>query len=62
MSHGLALYLLIIIPTACAAAKPVRSAAEVIAFKRGNPCPSTGLRSGACPGHQVDHAMQIVGI
>ena len=32
-----------------------RSAAEVAAFKRANPCPSTGLRRGACPGHQVDH-------
>lgn len=36
-----------------------RSAAEVLAFKRANPCPSTGLRSGACPGHQVDHANPI---
>jgi 5-methylcytosine-specific restriction endonuclease McrA len=32
-----------------------RSAAEVLAFKRVNPCPSTGQRRGACPGHQVDH-------
>ena len=35
--------------------KLVRSAAEVSAFKRENPCPSTGLRRGACPGFQVDH-------
>jgi len=33
----------------------VRSAAEVAAFKRENPCPTTGLRRGACPGFQVDH-------
>ena len=37
-------------------ARPQRSAAEVLAFKRASPCPSTGLRSGACPGYQVDHA------
>lgn len=44
---------------AAADARPQRSAAEVLAFKRANPCPSTGLRSGACPGHQVDHANPI---
>jgi hypothetical protein len=32
-----------------------RSAAEVLAFKRVNPCPSTGARRGACPGYIVDH-------
>jgi hypothetical protein len=32
-----------------------RSAAEVAAFKRENPCPSTGKRRGACPGYVVDH-------
>jgi len=32
-----------------------RSAAEVLAFKRHNPCPSTQLRRGACPGHVIDH-------
>lgn len=32
-----------------------RSAAEVAAFKRANPCPATGLRRGSCPGHEVDH-------
>jgi hypothetical protein len=32
-----------------------RSAAEVLAFKRENPCPSTGQRRGACPGHVIDH-------
>lgn len=37
-------------------ARTERSAAEVLAFKRQNPCPATGKRSGACPGHQVDHA------
>ena len=32
-----------------------RSAAEVAAFKRENPCPSTGRRRGSCPGWHVDH-------
>jgi hypothetical protein len=32
-----------------------RSAAERLAFKRANPCPSSGERRGACPGHVVDH-------
>ena len=36
-------------------AKTPRSAAAVLAFKRANPCPSTGLRRGKCPGHVVDH-------
>lgn len=38
-----------------AEAKPHRSAAEVLAFKRHNPCPSTGRQRGACPGFEVDH-------
>jgi hypothetical protein len=36
-------------------AKTPRSAAAVLAFKRANPCPSTGLRRGSCPGYIVDH-------
>jgi hypothetical protein len=32
-----------------------RSRAERSAFVRENPCPSTGLRRGACPGYEVDH-------
>lgn len=27
----------------------------VAAFKRANPCPSTGKPRGACPGWQIDH-------
>ena len=41
------------------AAKPHRSAAERLAFVRENPCPSTGLRRGTCPGFQVDHAVPL---
>lgn len=32
-----------------------RSAAEILAFKRENPCPSTGQRRGVCPGYVIDH-------
>jgi len=32
-----------------------RSKAEKDAFRRGNPCPSTGKNNGACPGYVVDH-------
>jgi hypothetical protein len=41
------------------ASKTARSAAEVLAFKRHNPCPATGERHGACPGYQVDHVMPL---
>lgn len=36
-----------------------RSAAEVLAFRRHNPCPANGLRRGACPGWQVDHTRAL---
>lgn len=39
--------------------KRIRSAAEVLAFKRHNPCPSTGERRGACPGYDVDHIIAL---
>lgn len=42
-----------------AQARIERSAAEVLAFKRANPCPSTQLRRGACPGYQVDHVQPL---
>lgn len=42
-----------------ATAKTERSAAEVLAFKRANPCPSTGERRGSCPGYQVDHVQPL---
>jgi hypothetical protein len=37
-----------------------RSRALRAEFQRSNPCPSTGLRSGACPGHQVDHREALI--
>lgn len=36
-----------------------RSAAEVRAFKRENPCPATGAHRGACPGWIVDHIVPL---
>jgi hypothetical protein len=32
-----------------------RSAAAKDAFKRQQPCPSTGRSSGSCPGYVIDH-------
>jgi hypothetical protein len=29
-------------------------------FQRHNPCPSTGLKRGPCPGWQVDHREALV--
>jgi hypothetical protein len=46
---------LLLAALAGAAISGPRSAAERAAFVRENPCPSTGLRRGACPGWQVDH-------
>jgi len=39
--------------------KTERSAAIVLDFKRHNPCPSTGLRRGKCPGYVVDHVKPL---
>jgi hypothetical protein len=32
-----------------------RSSGQLSAFKRENPCPSTGERRGSCPGFVIDH-------
>lgn len=45
----------LLVGSVTADARTQRSAAEVLAFKRHNPCPSTGLRAGACPGYVIDH-------
>lgn len=42
-----------------AESKTERSAAVVLEFKRHNPCPSTGLRRGKCPGYVVDHVRPL---
>ena len=36
-----------------------RSKAAVAEFKRANPCPSTQMRRGSCPGYQVDHRIPL---
>lgn len=36
-----------------------RSAGARDAFKRQQPCPSTGRRSGACPGYVIDHVRPL---
>jgi hypothetical protein len=42
-----------------AATPAERSAAARAAFKREQPCPSTGLRRGACPGWVIDHIQPL---
>lgn len=39
----------------CAAPAYARDAAQVRAFRKDHPCPSTGKTTGACPGYVVDH-------
>lgn len=36
-----------------------RSTAAKNAFKRQQPCPSTGRSSGACPGYVIDHVRPL---
>ena len=36
-----------------------RSTAAKDAFKHQNPCPSTGRRTGACPGYVIDHVRPL---
>lgn len=36
-----------------------RSREVAAAFQRGNPCPATGRRSGACPGWVRDHIVPL---
>lgn len=50
---------LLLLAAAVAASVPAegreRSATARAEFRRANPCPATGRRSGACPGHVIDH-------
>jgi len=36
-----------------------RDPAQHRAFQRAHPCPSTGRKSGACPGYIVDHVKAL---
>jgi hypothetical protein len=40
-------------------AKPHRSRAQVAAFRKAHPCPSTGRSYGRCPGYIVDHVQPL---
>jgi hypothetical protein len=53
------LLLTMLLTSASAMAKTERSAAQVAAFKRQNPCPATGERRGSCPGYVVDHVKPL---
>lgn len=46
-------------PKRNAAGELVRRADVLTAFQRIHPCPSTGLRSGACPGWQKNHNLAL---
>ena len=39
--------------------KIARSPEQKAAFKHLHPCPSTGRRSGGCPGYVIDHVMPL---
>lgn len=53
--------LLLILCASCGSGfgKQHRSQAQVSAFKRANPCPSTGAQSGPCKGYIVDHIQPL---
>ena len=36
-----------------------RDRRAVYAFRKAHPCPSTGQRSGACPGWVIDHVIPL---
>jgi hypothetical protein len=40
-------------------AKVHRSHKAVTAFKRLNPCPANGRRTGICPGYWIDHVIPL---
>lgn len=49
-----------VVALSCSLSWPAeRSAAAILAFKRHNPCPATGQRSGSCPGWQIDHRIPL---
>ena len=50
---------LALLGVAFSASPAPRSGAVRAEFQRLEPCPSTGLTRGACPGYQVDHAVPL---
>ena len=55
----LAFLLSIAITSAVVQALP-RDSTEKAAFRKENPCPSTGEKKGACPGYEVDHKKALM--
>jgi hypothetical protein len=53
-----ALLLLAALPAG--AARQHRSHRAILSFKRSHPCPSTGQRTGRCPGYVIDHIRPLV--
>lgn len=51
-------YVLLILAILCSTAE-ARDPAQVRAFRKTHPCPSTGKTTGACPGWVVDHAIPL---
>jgi hypothetical protein len=49
----------LLLAAALAQAGEYRSPVLRAEFQRLEPCPSTGLTRGACPGYQVDHAVPL---
>jgi hypothetical protein len=37
-----------------------RDHAQKSAFRKENPCPSTGENKGACPGYEIDHKKALM--
>lgn len=56
---GLLALTVLLLPSVTLEARQHRDHKAVAAFKRDNPCPSTGARRGACPGYVVDHVTAL---
>ena len=48
-----------LVSSAQLSAKEYRSREVTREFQREHPCPSTGLRGGACPGYRKDHVVPL---
>lgn len=55
-----ALLLALLVALATPALAIPRDAQQRAAFRKANPCPSTGMISGRCPGYQIDHRVALM--
>lgn len=46
-------------PLRLSSGKIYRNPDVIVQFRRAHPCPSTGRRSGPCPGWAVDHVIPL---